>query len=45
MNLGLNREARNAHANLEVVSKYQVLGLDVRADGEDLRLNTVPFQL
>lgn len=44
MNLGLHREVRNAHANLEVVSKYQWLGLDVRANGEVLRTEfcTIP---
>lgn len=37
MSWGLCREVRNAHANLEVISKYQVLGPDVNTDGEVLR--------
>lgn len=34
MNWGLCREVRNGHANLEVISKYQVLGQDGNTDGE-----------
>lgn len=35
--MGLCRKVRNAHGNLEAISKYQVLGLDVSTDGEVLR--------